>query len=100
MVKNLQIKVYLGPVTYHIEYSNDLGRLIQWEIEEPRSPANLALVMLHSKCINRQIAKVHHIVKGGFALKSRWSRSCLVHVVYPAQDQLQVEVWPSEAEDE
>jgi hypothetical protein len=38
-----------------------------------------ALTSLHSRgileadsCINRQIAKVHHIAKGGSALKGRW----------------------------
>ena len=40
------------------------------------------------RCTNRQIAKVHHIAKGGSALKGRWeSVLSSTRDVYPAQDQ-------------
>ena len=50
-------------------------------------------------CINRQIAKVHHIAKGGFALKGRSSCSSLVHRGVSSSRPAVKEAWPSEAED-
>jgi hypothetical protein len=51
------------------------------------------------RCPNRQIAKVHHIAKGGFALKGRWVFLVSYTSVYPAQDQQLRKGWPSEAKD-